>query len=112
MVVKQVLHVLEAAIGGPNLASAGPCEVRVLLVIDSVELTAETQDDTDANLKGPRTLDVDSSCRKRGVVWCWAGRRCWVWLFVVVWGKEVGDSSEPIAHIYAGCTIISTRTAQ
>ena len=62
MVVKQVLHVLEAAIGVPNLASAGPCEVRVLLVVDSVELTAETQDDTDANLKCLCRLDADSSC--------------------------------------------------
>ena len=35
------LHVLGAAIGVPNLASAEPCEVNVLLIVDSIELMAE-----------------------------------------------------------------------
>ena len=45
MVVKQEVsppfHVLGAAIGVPNLALAGPREVSVLLVVDSVELMVE-----------------------------------------------------------------------
>ena len=45
MVVKQEvspsLYVFGMALGYTNLASAGPCEVSVLLVVDNVELTAE-----------------------------------------------------------------------
>ena len=44
MVAKQVLlslRVLGAAIGVPNLAPAGPCEVSAPLAVDSIELTAE-----------------------------------------------------------------------